>query len=46
MVKEDAKHNIEDAAELLKLATDLNAQLNKDGGVHYVPAQENNETKN
>ena len=45
VIKDDAKKNIQDAAELLKLATDLNAQMTKDGGVQYIPAQAANETK-
>jgi hypothetical protein len=45
IVKDDAEKNIRDTAELLKLATDLKAQMSRDGGVQYVPAQETNETK-
>jgi hypothetical protein len=44
-VKDDAKKNIQDATELLKLATDLKAKMSMDSGLQYLPAQQANETK-
>jgi hypothetical protein len=44
VIKDDAKKNLEEATELLALATDLKAQVAKDSG-QYASARAANETR-